>query len=358
MRSSGSDLPPQLARTADLYGVDGVERLLRSFVVVVGLGGVGSHVAVALARSGVGRLRVVDHDLVTASSLNRHAVATAADVGRLKADVMASALEAIRPDVRVEPLGLFCAPDTLDQVLGGGPDWVVDAIDGVNTKTGLLAACVGRSLNVATCMGASCRTDPTLVRVADISRTEVCPLAARVRRRLRRVGVHGGIPTVYSVEAPLPALEPDEEDPQLGPGRRRRRLPSSSTLPGIFGYAVAGIVIESIAQGARVFTDESGSGRQRTQPRPGPGPGPGPRPGPAMRRTVEDQDQDQDQDEVQVGMVAAGAVHAPRPAGRIPLDSLPCEPPDSSPSCSPSPPPPSPTSRRGSPAPTPTARRR
>lgn len=249
MRSSGSDLPPQLARTADLYGVDGVERLLRAFVVVVGLGGVGSHAAMALARSGVGRLRVVDHDLVTASSLNRHAVATAADVGRPKAIVVASALKAIRPSLEVEPLGLFCAPDTLDQVLEGGPDWVVDAIDGVNTKTGLLAACVARGLRVATCMGASCRTDPTLVRVADIGRTEVCPLAARIRRRLRRVGVESGIPAVYSTETPLPPLEPDDVDPQLGHGRRRRRLPSSSTLPGIFGYAVAGIVIESIARG-------------------------------------------------------------------------------------------------------------
>lgn len=248
MTSSGFETPPQLVRTADLYGADGVERLLRAFVVVVGLGGVGSHAAVALARSGVGRLRVVDHDVVTASSLNRHAVATAADVGRPKVDVVARALTAIRPSLEVEALGLFCAADTLDRVLCGSPDWVVDAIDGVNTKTALLAACVGRGLQVATSMGASCRTDPTLVRVADIGRTEVCPLAARIRRRLRRVGVQGGITAVYSTETPLPPLEPDDDDPHLGHGRRRRRLPSSSTLPGIFGYAVAGIVIERIAR--------------------------------------------------------------------------------------------------------------
>jgi len=249
MSFSASDVPPELSRTADLYGVDGVERLLRAFVVVVGLGGVGSHAAVALARSGVGRLRLVDHDLVTASSLNRHAVATAADVGQPKADVVARALSAIRPSLEVDALNAFCAPDILDAVLAGDPDWVVDAIDGVNTKTALLAACVDRGLPVATSMGASCRTDPTRVRVADISNTEVCPLAARIRRRLRRIGVGSGIPAVYSTEPPLPPLEPDETDPHLGRGRRRRRLPSSSTLPGIFGYAVAGIVVEHIARG-------------------------------------------------------------------------------------------------------------
>jgi tRNA threonylcarbamoyladenosine dehydratase len=192
---------------------------------------------------------VVDHDVVTASSLNRHAVATRADVGQAKAEAVRRFLAAVNPGAEVEALATFCTADTLDQVLAGDPDWVVDAIDGVNTKVALLAACVGRGIAVASSMGASCRTDPTLIRLADIARTEVCPLAARVRRRLRRLGVDGGIPTVYSVEPPLPPLPPDDVDPQLGHGRRRRRLPSSSTLPGIFGYAVAGVVIARLAAG-------------------------------------------------------------------------------------------------------------
>jgi tRNA threonylcarbamoyladenosine dehydratase len=249
MPSSVSDIPPQLARTADLYGADGVERLRRAFVVVVGLGGVGSHAAVALARSGVGRVRLVDHDVVTVSSLNRHAAATATDVGEPKTEVVARLLAAVQPGIAVEPLRLFCTEDTFEQVLGGSPDWVVDAIDGVNTKVSLLETCVRRGLHVVSGMGASCRTDPTRLRVDDISRTEVCPLAARIRRRLRRRGVDSGVLTVFSTEPPLPSLPPDEVDPQLGPGRTRRRLPSSSTLPGIVGYALAGLVIERIARG-------------------------------------------------------------------------------------------------------------
>ena len=217
-------------------------------MVVVGLGGVGSHAAVALARAGVGRLRVVDHDLVTDSSLNRHAVATAADVGRPKAEVVRRFLLAVQPEAEVEALSAFVAADTLAAVLAGEPDWVVDAIDGVNCKVALLEACVRRGTPVACGMGAACRTDPTRLRVADIAATEACPLAARIRRRLRRRGIDGGILTVFSTEPPRPTLPPDEVDPQLGPGRVRRRLPSSSTLPGIFGYALAGLVIERLAR--------------------------------------------------------------------------------------------------------------
>jgi tRNA A37 threonylcarbamoyladenosine dehydratase len=212
-------------------------------VVVVGLGGVGSHAAMALVRAGVGRLRLVDHDTVTWSSLNRHAVATAADVGRPKTEVTAAAATAARPGLEVECLPLFAAADTLDRVLAEPVDLVVDAIDGVGPKVVLLAACVERSLPVVSSMGASSRTDPTALRVAGLADTTDCPLARQLRKRLRRHGVDRGVTAVYSVEAPRPPLPPDPDEPRSGPGRPRRRQPSLSTLPGIFGYAAANAAI-------------------------------------------------------------------------------------------------------------------
>lgn len=227
------------SRTIDLIGSEGFDRLRRAFVVVVGLGGVGSHAAVALARAGVGRLRLVDPDCLTASSLNRHAVAVPEDVGRPKAELLAEHLERIRPGLALEPLKLFADQENRFQVIDGDPDLVIDAIDAVGPKSGLLSGCIEQGLAVVSCMGASARTEPALIRIADISSSSVCPLARQVRRRLRRRGIDHGITVVFSVEPPLPPLPPDHNDQLLRRGRARNRQPSLSTLPGIFGYAVA-----------------------------------------------------------------------------------------------------------------------
>ena len=193
-------------RTVDLLGDEGFDALQRARVVLFGLGGVGSHAAAALVRAGVRRLRVVDFDDVTWSSLNRHAVARAADVGRGKAQVVAELLNAVAPGARVEPVKAFFHDDTADELLGDGPDHVVDAIDSYTPKVALLRHCVRRGLPVVSSMGASARTDPTLLRVGDISETRVCPLARVVRRGLGRQGIRRGFLTVYSIEAPLPPL--------------------------------------------------------------------------------------------------------------------------------------------------------
>ncbi|RJO67092.1 MAG: tRNA threonylcarbamoyladenosine dehydratase [Myxococcales bacterium] len=235
-------------RTIDLLGPEGFERLRRSLVVVVGLGGVGSHAAVALARSGVGRLRLIDFDPVTASSLNRHAVAVAADVGRPKVEVMRERLLAIAPDLQIEALRVFLDEATAPELLSGSPDYVLDAIDGLNPKVTLLHYCVTHDIRIAASMGASARTDPTRLRVADLSKTRVCPLARAVRRRLQRRGVRRGVPCVYSEEASLPVLPPDDSEDVLMRGRKRNRLPSFAVMPGIFGYALAGIAIKALAE--------------------------------------------------------------------------------------------------------------
>jgi tRNA A37 threonylcarbamoyladenosine dehydratase len=247
---SSEQLPPELARhgrTIDLLGREGFERLRSALVVIVGLGGVGGHAAVALARAGVGRLRLVDFDQVTLSSLNRSAFATPAEVGEPKVQVLLRFLERIDSAISVDPMQAFFHTETAEAILSGQPDFVVDAIDSLNPKVALLQTCVERSLRVVSCMGASARTDPLALRVGDLHETRVCPLARVVRKKLGRLGITRGIPTVYSVERGRAPLPPDTGDETLQRGRIRRRLPSLGILPGIFGYTAAGVVIAALS---------------------------------------------------------------------------------------------------------------
>ncbi len=236
------------ARSRDLLGDEGLKRLRSSFVVIIGQGGVGSHAAIACARSGVGRLRLVDVDLITESSLNRHAVATAADVGRSKSEVMAKYIAAVCPETKVEISSEFFHENTAASLLSGSPDYVIDAIDSLTPKVALLRYCVENEIPVVASMGASGRTDPSKLEIADIKDTRMCPLARVVRRRLKRQNVFGGIDCVYSTEEASVTFPPEEDDDNhFWQGRKRNRLPSLAIMPGIFGYACAGQVIEKIS---------------------------------------------------------------------------------------------------------------
>lgn len=238
-------VPPAFSRTVDLLGMSGFQRLRAASVVVVGLGGVGSHAAVALVRAGIGRLCLVDGDRVTESSLNRHAVAGRDDVGDAKTEVLRHHLLRLSDATVVDTRPVFVDGVTMDEVLDSG-QLVLDAIDGAAAKAGLLLACVRRGLPVASSMGASSRTDPTKLRVGDLFDTQVCPLARQLRLRLRRCGVGRGITVVYSVEPARSPLPPDREEGSLQPGVRHRQ-PSLSTMPGIFGYALANVAMLHLA---------------------------------------------------------------------------------------------------------------
>lgn len=251
MRKSSSDSTDKaqdmFARTIDLLGEEGFRALEEARVLVVGLGGVGSHAAVALARVGVGKLRLVDFDDVTWSSLNRHACAVRSDVGKPKVDVLRRFLSEVNPALDIDTQKVFFHDDTADAVFSGSWDLVLDAIDSVTPKIALLRQCVERRLPVVSSMGASARTNPTLLRVGDINETRVCPLARVIRRGLRQHGIRSGIRAVYSIEAPLSPLPPEECEETLKRGRVRSRLPSLSALPGIFGYAVAAVAIGELS---------------------------------------------------------------------------------------------------------------
>jgi tRNA A37 threonylcarbamoyladenosine dehydratase len=214
---------------------------------------------VNLARSGLGRLLVVDFDRLTASSLNRHPTAGPDDVGRLKSEILAEHLRRTCPETVVEVSSAFCHAEVLDDLLRPEippiPDLVIDAIDSLNPKVTLLAYCVAQRSPVLSSMGAAGRRDPTQVRVADLAQTRSCPLARQVRQRLRRRGILTGITCVYSEEVPAPPREPDLADRTCDRGRIRRRLPSQMSLPGVFGYTLASLALDRLAGGGAPSED-------------------------------------------------------------------------------------------------------
>jgi len=232
-------------RIERMIGEAGLQRLRESHVAVVGLGAVGSYAVEALARAGVGHLRLIDFDLIRPSNTNRQLYALASTMGREKAQVARDRVLDIQPECEVEAMRVFVHTDTMDEVLAGPPDLVIDAIDAVNPKIELLAAAVRRSIPLISSMGAALRTDPTKVRVGRLSNSVGCPLAKRVRVGLRRRGVPLEFLCVYSAEPVDPKYvgEPDHDlggdDAIAGRGRPRRVLGSLPTMTGVFGLTAA-----------------------------------------------------------------------------------------------------------------------
>jgi len=233
-------VPPQFERTAILIGPAGVAGLAARHVFLAGLGGVGSWCAEALARGGIGRLTLVDHDVVAVSNINRQLPALLHTVGQAKAEVLAERIRAINPDCRVTVLRQFIQPDNVAELLAGRPDWVVDCIDALNCKVALIRTALDLNIPVAASMGAGNRLDPGRVRLADIGQTQVCPLARAVRKRLHKHGIRGGVMTVYSDE-PGRAPAPPEA---TGQGRPRAVNGTISYQPALFGMMLAGGVIQ------------------------------------------------------------------------------------------------------------------
>ncbi|GKV20290.1 hypothetical protein SLEP1_g30440 [Rubroshorea leprosula] len=246
----------QLTRNIQFYGLESQRKVTASYVVVIGLGGVGSHAASMLLRSGVGRLLLVDFDQVSLSSLNRHAVATRADVGLPKALCLKKHFSSIFPECQIDAKVLLYDASSEEEILSGNPDFVLDCIDNIDTKVALLAACVHRGLKVLSATGAGARADPTRIRVADLRESTNDPLSRSVRHRLRKdYGIEGGIPVVFSLEKPKAKLLPfkgpnGEENPsdyQIVPGFRVRIIPVLGTIPAIFGQVMASYVVTQLA---------------------------------------------------------------------------------------------------------------
>ena len=219
------------SRTRQLIGEEGLTLLKASSVLIVGVGGVGSYAAEAVARAGVGNITLMDGDSVQPSNLNRQLVALTSTIGKNKAEVMAERIRDIDPDTNVTALARFYEEnDSLDLT---DFDWVIDAIDSVIAKTALIKTAIDNDVNIVSAMGAAGKFD-TQFKVSDISKTSTCPLAKVMRKRLRDIGIEH-LPVVYSEEKPVP------RDGVLG---------TLSYVPGAAGLCLAGYVIRSIADSA------------------------------------------------------------------------------------------------------------
>lgn len=239
-------------RLIKLVGPEIFEKLQAAHVLVVGLGGVGGFAAEALARSGIGHLKLVDFDQVGLSNINRQLPALHSTLGRPKAEVMAERIKDINPEIDVTPLSIRCDDQTIDQLLSPPIDGVIDAIDLITYKCLLLAICRERKIPIVTSLGAAGRLDPTRVQLADLNRTEGDHLAAHVRKILRQK--HGfplgktrfGIPAVYSDE---PAIKPfGTADPEsylsADSGDRARTGGSAAFVTGTFGLTAAAALFQ------------------------------------------------------------------------------------------------------------------
>jgi len=225
-----------LARTRMLIGEDGIRTLAGASVAVIGLGGVGSFAAEALARCGIGNLTLIDKDTVVASNLNRQLVALHSTLGRLKVEVMKERIHDLNPTIYVQVFPVRYTEETSHAINLEQYDYVVDAIDSVQDKILLLKTCYQKRIRIISCMGTGWRLDPTLLRVADIKETSLCPLARRVRRGLRAVGIESGIKVVYSLEKPC-------LDQVV-----TREVGSMVLVPSVAGLMMAAEVVKDILQ--------------------------------------------------------------------------------------------------------------
>lgn len=192
---------------ARLYSPEGLETLRRAHVCVVGIGGVGSWAVEALARSGVGKLTLIDMDDICVTNINRQIHAISGEIGKLKTEVMAERVGKINPECEVNIIDDFLTQDNLSDYLTRGYDYVIDAIDSVNVKAALIAFCKRQKIKVITVGGAGGQTDPSQIQIADLARTIQDPLAARVRGLLRKQygfrkgeGAKFGVECVFSTQ--------------------------------------------------------------------------------------------------------------------------------------------------------------
>ncbi len=219
------------SRTKMVIGEQGLKKLAEAHVAVFGIGGVGGYAIEALARGGIGRLTIVDKDVVSVSNLNRQLVADMTTIGKPKTEVMCERLQAIAPECKVQIQNLFYLPETADQLHMRDYDYVIDAVDTVTAKMELISRCKESGTPIICCMGTGNKTDPTAFEVADIYRTSICPLARIIRRECKSRGITQ-LKVVYSTEVPISTGE---------------RTPGSvSFVPGVAGLILAGEVIKDL----------------------------------------------------------------------------------------------------------------
>lgn len=234
----------QFSRTALLLGEEGVNRLSTARVAVFGIGGVGGHAAEALVRSGIGSIDLIDNDTVSISNLNRQLIALHSTIGKYKVDVARERFLDINPALNIRTYRTFYTPETASEFDFSEYDYVIDAIDTVTGKIGLVMQAQAAGTPIICSMGAGNKLDPSAFEVADIYKTSVCPLAKVMRYELKKRGVKH-LKVVYSREIPR---SPDMSVTDEQPVGTRRAIPGSTAfVPSAAGLVLAGEVIRELS---------------------------------------------------------------------------------------------------------------
>ena len=223
------------ARTARLLGAEGMERLKSAHVLVFGLGGVGSYIVEALARSGIGALTLVDADVVDVTNINRQLVADVSTVGMDKVEVARNRVLAVNPDCRVTVKKMLYLPEKSGEFDFSSYDYIADAIDNVSAKLSLAVEADRAGTPLIAAMGTGNKLHPEMLEIADISKTSVCPLARVMRTELRKRGI-SHLKVVYSKEEPIKGADGE------------RIIGSVAFVPSVAGLMIAGEIVRNIAE--------------------------------------------------------------------------------------------------------------
>jgi tRNA A37 threonylcarbamoyladenosine dehydratase len=231
-----------LTRTQLLIGEAALKRLTCSHVLIVGLGGVGSYAAEFIARAGIGKMTIIDGDVVDPTNRNRQLPALATTHGLSKAGLMEERLLAINPELDIRAIRAFILPEDVLEQLRETPDYIIDAIDSITPKVTFLRTAFQKKIPVVSSMGAGAKLDPTRLQVVDISKTYNCPFAQQVRKLLKAHGIYRGIKTVFSPEEPI------KESLMLTDGRnfKKSAYGTISYLPAVFGAVAASVAIRDL----------------------------------------------------------------------------------------------------------------
>ena len=230
----------KFSRTEMLIGNDGMKRLKNSKVAVFGLGGVGSYVCEGLARSGVGSFVLVDFDKIDESNINRQLIATVNTIGQCKTDLMKERILEINPDASVETYKEFYLADSEADIITDDLSYAVDCVDTIMAKIAIVCSCKELGVPVISSMGTGNKLDPTMLEVADIYDTTVCPLARIMKKDLRKRNIDK-LKVVYSQEHPI-----NTNDCPINQNRKFKVKGSVSFVPSVAGLIIAGEVIKDI----------------------------------------------------------------------------------------------------------------
>ncbi|GIP50463.1 tRNA threonylcarbamoyladenosine dehydratase [compost metagenome] len=241
----------QFSRTELAIGAEGLDILKNSTVAVLGIGGVGAMAVEGLARTGIGRIILIDKDVVDITNINRQIHALTTTIGQKKADLMCDRVKLINPECETIALNMFYTEETYEELFKHEIDYVLDASDTIIYKIHLIKECLKRKIPILSSMGAANKMDPTKFQVTDISKTHMDPMARVIRTKLREDGIKKGVKVVFSTEPPVkPRQDVTEKIAPAGAKIRKAKQPpaSNSFVPPVVGLIMVSVAVRELLE--------------------------------------------------------------------------------------------------------------